>query len=188
MSIHTEQLHASQRKVAQLMSEPTFYYFAYGSCMCPVDLKRTFSEDTHSYVIGPGKVSGYRLRFSRRSLRRQCGALDIVPDPTSHVEGVLYQLPWRLSDRLDEREEIPRNGYLREAIAVECGGQIYEDVRTYVVVQKLPQELAPNDWYFHVVMRGAVTCGLSEEYCWKLFNHMHQLQQRQWGTQYWRSA
>jgi len=91
-------------------------------------------------------------------------------------------------DRLDEREEIPRNGYRREAIAVECGGQIYQDVRTYVVVQKLPQELAPNDWYFHVVMRGAVTCGLSEEYCWKLFNHMHQLQQRQWGTQYWRSA
>ncbi|MBC6453089.1 MAG: gamma-glutamylcyclotransferase [Hormoscilla sp. SP5CHS1] len=204
MSIHAEQLHDSQGKVAELMSEPTFYYFAYGSCMCPVDLKRSFSEDTHSYVIGPGKVSGYRLRFSRRSLRRQCGALDIIPDPTSYVEGVLYQLPWscpetpthrvgalgheRLSDRLDEREEIPRNGYRREAISVECGGQIYEDVRTYVVVQKLPQELAPNDWYFHVVMRGAVTCGLSEEYCWKLFHHMHQLQQHQWGTQYWRSA
>lgn len=175
-------------KVAQYMSEPTFYYFAYGSCMCPVDLKRTFSEDTHSYVIGPGKVPGYRLRFSRLSIRRQCGALDIVPDPTSHVEGVLYQLPWRLSDRLDEREEIPRNGYRREAIAVECGGQTYQDVRTYVVVDKLPTELAPNDWYFNVVMRGAVTCGLSEEYCWKLFDHMHQLQQRQWGKQYGRSA
>jgi len=41
MSIHAEQLHDSQGKVAELMSEPTFYYFAYGSCMCPVDLKRT---------------------------------------------------------------------------------------------------------------------------------------------------
>ncbi|MDX2241626.1 MAG: gamma-glutamylcyclotransferase [Leptolyngbyaceae cyanobacterium bins.302] len=159
--------------------EPFFYYFAYGSCMCPVDLKRTLGENTCPFVIGHATLKDYRLRFSRRSLRRNCGALDVVPDPGKTVEGVLYRLPSRLSDLLDEREEVPRGGYRREAIEVVAKGTLYSSVRTYVVVEKLPEELAPNDWYFNVVMRGAVTCGLPEPYCWQLFNHMHQLQQQQ---------
>jgi cation transport regulator ChaC len=161
------------------LAEPSFYYFAYGSCMCPVDLKRTLGEVTHPYVIGHGTLVGYRLGFYRRSLRRNCGALDVVPDSRSTVEGVLYQLPWRLSGLLDEREEVPRNGYRQEFVPVQCQGRLYADVRTYVVVDKLAEEIAPNDWYFNVVMRGAVTCGLPEPYCWKLFEHMHQLQQRE---------
>lgn len=158
--------------------EPAFHYFAYGSCMCPVDLKRSLGEKTHPYVMGTAVLKGYRLGFYRRSLRRNCGALDIVRDPTASVEGVLYRLPWRLSDRLDEREEVPRNGYRREFVEVCSGERLYQNVRTYVVVDKLSEELAPNDWYFNVVLRGALTCGLSEQYCWQLFNQMHQLQQR----------
>jgi len=46
-----------------------------------------------------------------------------------------------------------------------------------VVVDKLAEELAPNDWYFNVVW-GII--GLTEQYCWNLFNHMYQLQQRHW--------
>jgi cation transport regulator ChaC len=161
----------------QQQTESTFYYFAYGSCMCPVDLKRTLGENTHNYVVSSATLQGYRLGFYRLSARRQCGALDIVKDPTSFVEGVLYQLPDRFSDALDEREEVPRNGYRHEMINVYSQGKLYKNVRTYVVVDKLAEELAPNDWYFNVVLRGAVTCGLSEQYCWQLFNHMHRLQQ-----------
>ena len=169
-------------------TEPTFYYFAYGSCMCPVDLKRSLGEKTHAYVIGPATLQGYRLGFYRKSQLRNCGVLDIVPDPTSIVEGVLYRLPWRLSDPLDEREEVPHGGYRREIISVYHQGRLYQNVRTYVVVNKLPEELAPNDWYFNVVLRGAVTCGLPEPYCWKLFEHMHTLQKRHTSSQTLRSA
>jgi cation transport regulator ChaC len=168
--------------------EPMFYYFAYGSCMCPVDLKRTFGENTHSYVIGAAKLKGHRLGFYRKSMLRNCGVLDVVPDPTSSVEGVLYRLPWRFSDALDEREEVPSGGYRQEMVQVHAGGRTYKNVRTYVVVDKLAEELAPNDWYFNVVLRGATTCGLTESYLWKLFDHMHQLQQRHWQTQSLRSA
>ncbi|MBF2073781.1 MAG: gamma-glutamylcyclotransferase [Synechococcales cyanobacterium C42_A2020_086] len=154
-------------------TEATFYYFAYGSCMCPVDLKRSLGEPTHAYVIGPATLKGYRLGFFRRSQRRNCGVLDIVKDSHSAVEGVLYQLPWRLSALLDEREE----GYCHETVAVVAQGRSYTPVRTYTVIDKLTEEHAPNDWYFNVVLRGAVTCGLPEQYCWQLFNHMHQLQQ-----------
>ncbi len=153
----------------------TFYYFAYGSCMCPVDLKRSLGVLTHDYVLGPATLSNYQLGFFRRSHRRNCGVLDIVRRSNSVVHGVLYQLPWTLSDRLDEREE----GYCHEIIQVDCQGHLYSSVRTYTVIDKLTAEHAPNDWYFQVVLRGAVTCGLPETYCWQLFNHMHQLQQRE---------
>jgi cation transport regulator ChaC len=156
-------------------TESYFYYFAYGSCMCPVDLKRSLGEPMHSCVIGPAILKGYRLGFFRKSRFRNCGVLDVMPDPSSQIEGVLYRLPWRLSDRLDEREE----GYRRELIKVHHNDQLYTNVRTYTVIDKLAREFAPNDWYFSVVMRGAITCGLTEQYCWKLFHHMHQLQQRE---------
>ncbi|HEY9635741.1 MAG TPA: gamma-glutamylcyclotransferase [Coleofasciculaceae cyanobacterium] len=172
----------------QKPTELTFLYFAYGSCMCPVDLKRTLGENTHSYVIGPATLKGYRLAFNRRSALRNCGVLDVVKDPSACVEGVLYRLPWRLSDRLDEREEVPQGGYRQEMVNISCQNQMYTGVRTYVVVNKLQQELAPNDWYFNVVLRGAITCGLPEEYCWNLFNHMHQLQKNQWEAQQLRLA
>ena len=155
-------------------AEPDFYYFAYGSCMCPVDLKRSLGENTHSFVLGPATLSGYRLGFFRRSYRRNCGVLDVMRDASASVQGVLYRLPGRLSALLDEREE----GYRHEIIDVTCQGRQYGNVRTYTVMEKLTEEHAPNDWYFNVVLRGAVTCGLPEQYCWQLFEHMHQLQQR----------
>lgn len=159
-----------------LPPDDRFYYFAYGSCMCPVDLKRSLGESTHAYVVGPAVLEGYRLGFFRKSRRRNCGVLDVVPDGAAAVHGVLYHLPWRLSAELDRREE----GYQQEQVEVVCGGQRYSSTRTYTVVSKLTQEIAPNDWYFSVVLRGAMTCGLPEQYCWQLFHHMHSLQQQTW--------
>lgn len=161
-----------------------FYYFAYGSCMCPVDLKRSLGESTHDFVVGTATLFDYRLGFFRRSERRNCGVLDVMQSSGHRVEGVLYQLPIRLSDRLDEREE----GYQHEIIEVHCNGQRYANVRTYTVIDKLPEEHAPNDWYFSVVLRGAVTCGLPEQYCWNLFHHMHQLQKQSDAPELLRSA
>lgn len=160
---------------ASPFEEPSFYYFAYGSCMCPVDLKRSLGESTHSFVVGPATLQGYRLGFFRRSRRRNCGVLDISPDPRRSVEGVLYRLPQRLSPLLDQREE----GYHHHQVSVLCNSRTYSATRTYTVTEKLSYEIAPNDWYFNVVLRGALTCGLPEHYCWQLFDHMHGLQQQQ---------
>ncbi|NET41239.1 gamma-glutamylcyclotransferase [Okeania sp. SIO2B3] len=179
----------------QTSTEKKFYYFAYGSCMCPVDLKRTMGENTHSYVIGPATLKGYRIGFYRYLEKRNCGALDVVKDPNSNVEGVLYHLPLRLRSNLDEREtvkfdfikQIHCGGYRPEIVQVYSQGKLYSEVCTYTVIDKLPQELAPNDWYLNVVLRGAITCGLSEEYCWKLFEHMHNLQHQK-RQQYFLSA
>lgn len=182
LNYHRYQLMSHQTQ--QLNVEETFYYFAYGSCMCPVDLQRTMGEPIYPYVVGPAVLKGYRLGFYRRSRRRNCGVLDVVKDPNAVVEGVLYQLPTRLLTSLDLREEVRFDsvrglhlgGYQPAWVDIDVQGTLYQKVRTYTVVNKLPQELAPNDWYFNVVLRGAVTCGLTQEYCWKLFEHMHTLQ------------
>jgi cation transport regulator ChaC len=168
--------------------EPMFYYFAYGSCMCPVDLKRSLGESTYRYVVGAGMLKGYRLGFYLYSATRQSGVLDVVKDPNTSVKGVLYQLPWRLSHYLDKREGIFQSVYKHELVDINCQNQIYKNVRTYVVVNKLAEEAAPNDWYFNIVLRGAITCGLPEEYCWNLFNHMYRLQQHHKEQQIIRSA
>lgn len=162
----------------QIPTEPTFYYFAYGSCMCPVDLKRSLSESVYPFVIGAATLKGYRMGFYHLSYRRNCGVSDLVPDTHSCAEGVLYRLPLRLSELLDQREGVSRGSYRREIVNVYSQGQFYTHVRTYVSVRRLTEELAPNDWYSNVVLRGAQTCGLSEEYWWWLFNHIYQLQQR----------
>lgn len=164
--------------------ESMFYYFAYGSCMCPVDLKRSLGENTHPYIIGTGILKGYRLGFYSYSPTRHCGVLDVVEDGESTVKGVLYRLPWRLSEGLDKREGVCQSFYRRQSVEIICRNQVYSNARTYVVVNKLSQEMAPNDWYFNVVLRGAVTCGLPEEYCWHLFKHMQGLQQRQQQFEY----
>jgi cation transport regulator ChaC len=166
----------AMRKLSlETAEESSFYYFAYGSCMCPVDLKRSLGESTHHYVIGPATLPGYRLGFFRKSERRNCGVLDVVRDPHHSVEGVLYRLPQRFSAPLDAREV----GYHHEFVTVNCLGRAYKNIRTYTVQEKLTHEMAPNDWYFSVVLRGAYTCGLPEQYCWKLFDHMHTLQRTQ---------
>ncbi|MEB3212661.1 MAG: gamma-glutamylcyclotransferase [Leptolyngbyaceae bacterium] len=154
-----------------------FYYFAYGSCMCPVDLKRSLGESMQGYVIGAATLRDYRLGFYHYSKRRHCGALDIVPDTKHAVYGVLYQLPHRVKPALDKREGVDLGYYRHEFVSVECQGTSFSNVLTYAVIDKLPVELAPNDWYFDVVMRGAIACGLPESYCWQLFDHMKQLQQ-----------
>ena len=144
--------------------------------MCPVDLKRSLGESTHSYVVGPATLKDYQLSFHYYSPTRKCGALGILPTVDSEIQGVLYRLPWRLSQPLDHREGVSLGRYRRQQVSVESANLRYKKVRTYMVVQQTPTEIAPNDWYFEVVMRGAITCKLSEEYCWKLFNYMRRLQ------------
>ena len=153
------------------------YYFAYGSCMCPVDLQRTLQEAVEPYIVGMATLTGYRFGFYYYAQHRNCGVLDIVPDRDSTVHGVLYRLPTRLIPHLDLREHVPQGGYRHESVNVRCQGRDYAQVKTYVVVDKLLTEYPPNDWYTTVVMRGAATCNLPTSYRHQLHTHIQQLQQ-----------
>jgi cation transport regulator ChaC len=145
--------------------------------MCPIDLQRSLGEAIEPYVLGAATLAGYRLGFYFYAQHRNCGALDIVPDRSATVHGVLYRLPVRLSLYLDRREQVAQGGYRHEWVNVHCQGQDYRQVRTYVVVDKLPTEYPPNDWYTEVVLRGAATGNLPPSYRLRLHEHIQQLQQ-----------
>jgi cation transport regulator ChaC len=149
-----------------------FDYFAYGSCMCPIDLQRSLGEPIEPYLVGNAELRGYRLGFYFYISHRNSGALDLVPAPDSIVHGVLYRLPLRLGQKLDEREV----GYRHELISIDCLGQPYDRVRTYVAIDKLAAEQPPNEWYASIVMRGATNCNLPAHYRHKLHQHMLRLQ------------
>ena len=124
-----------------------------GPCMCPVDLKRSLGENTHAFVVGPATFKGYRLGFRYYSAKRQCGALDVLPDPSGEVHGVLSVYPgdWAItwnSGRRSSRRVPPR------ILCRETGWTVLVGVQDYVVVQKTTVGDAPNDWYFNVVLRG----------------------------------
>lgn len=65
-------------------NDPYFYYFAYGSCMCPVDLKRSLGEQTHHYVLGSAILRGYRLGFHSSSTE-----IDVRPEVTFYPKQVV---------------------------------------------------------------------------------------------------
>ncbi|GEM_PF-2053299 len=96
-------------------------------------------------------------------------------DTTLNVELSIEGVEVRISDQIG----IHIGSDKPEQVKVFCKGQVYTHVRTYTVINKLQQELVANGWYFDVVMRGAITCGLTEEYCWRLFEHMYRLQKYQ---------
>lgn len=150
------------------------YYFAYGSCMSPDDLARDVEE---FQLIGPALVRGFRLGFTRWSRTRRGGVADLVPDPDGVVEGVLYRLPAEQLPALDEREGAPEH-YRREHIRVETpGGQVFEDVVTYVVVDKAAEDIPPHPDYGDTILRGAEAY-LSRPYVAQLRETLRQLGQR----------
>ncbi|HEY8495415.1 MAG TPA: gamma-glutamylcyclotransferase family protein [Limnochordales bacterium] len=150
------------------------YYFAYGSCMSPEDLARDVEEFE---LVGPARVRGYRLAFTRYSRARRGGVADMVPDEDGVVEGVLYRLPAEQLPALDEREGAPEH-YRREHVRVETpDGQVYDDVLTYVVVDKAPEEVPPHADYVQTILRGAEAY-LSRAYVEQLRETLRQMAER----------
>src|SRR5690606_21517737 len=78
---------------------------------------------------------------------------------------------------LDEREGAPEH-YRREHVRVETpDGQVYDDVLTYVVVDKAPEEVPPHADYVQTILRGAEAY-LSRPYVEQLRETLRQMAER----------
>ena len=142
--------------------------------MSPEDLARDVEEFE---LVGPALVRGFRLGFTRYSRARRGGVADLVPDPDGVVEGVLYRLPVEQLPALDEREGAPEH-YRREHIRVETpDGQTYDDVLTYVVVDKAPEEIPPHADYGQTILQGAEAY-LSPPYVERLRETLRQMAEK----------
>jgi len=131
-------------------------YFAYGSCTNVESFRETMrtagSEDKFR-ICGVGILDGYRLAFTRYSIKWRGGVLDIIESPGDYVLGVVYDVPEQAVPALDKREGAPEYYKRIEGIKVELGFENIE-VFTYTVVDKDMNEIRPTEEYFDVIYKG----------------------------------
>lgn len=129
-------------------------YFAYGSNMCQ---KRLIDRIGSFTIVGIAVLGGHDLKFNKRSVDGS-GKANIVPAPTRHVEGALFELSEGQLDSLDKHEK----GYRRETVHVMCDTKIVEAI-TYVA-KATQVGLRPTSDYLLFIRDGAAECGLSAQY------------------------
>ncbi len=129
-------------------------YFAYGSCV-NVDSFKDTMQDADFNICGVGRLSGYRLAFTRQSKTWGGGVLDIIESADDYVLGVFYDIPDEAISALDKREGAPRCYRREDGFIVELGFEQVE-VFAYTVVDKIFPEKQPTIDYFNMVYRGMV--------------------------------
>jgi gamma-glutamylcyclotransferase (GGCT)/AIG2-like uncharacterized protein YtfP len=126
--------------------------------------------------LGVGRLDGYRLAFTRRSIRWGAGVVDVVPSEGESVWGALYELPGIGLEALDAKEGA---GFAYRRMEVEplLEGKPTRAV-AYEVIDKEPVEVPSSPEYAALLIEGARERGLPEPYLQSL---EHRLQQRSHG-------
>ena len=133
-------------------------YFAYASNMEPRRFRRLCPRGT---VVGPARLPGHRLSFSRYSRQRRGGSTDIVPDPDSEVWGVLYEVSDADLETLDRSENVPA-AYRRETVVDEDAEGRERQAATYVANRT--GDFLPHRDYLRLIVEGAEARGLPPNY------------------------
>ena len=128
-----------------------FYYFAYGSNMAPNLMARLCPE--HRF-LGVARLDGYRIAFTRRSLRTGTGVADIVAEPGSTVWGVLYKIGEEDVAILD-RKEGHGWAYVREPFTVRLESGAEQQAVAYTVRTKEWSPVRPSRAYLGSLVSAA---------------------------------
>jgi gamma-glutamylcyclotransferase (GGCT)/AIG2-like uncharacterized protein YtfP len=143
-------------------------YFAYGSNMSADVMDRICAG--HRF-LGVAELAGYRLAFTRRSIRTASGVADIVPAAGFSVWGALYEVDGSCLAAIDEKEG---NGwaYLRRRLRVRLRGDTDElDAHAYAVIAPEQAEIRPAPTYLQGLLEAARERGLPEDYTADLATH-----------------
>ncbi len=152
---------------AQPSFTPPLLYFAYGSNMDPIQMRRRCSS---ARFVAIAKLPDHRLAFSRRSMRRRSGVADVVPSAGAAVWGIVSRL---MSARdiavLDAAEGFKparrrAQGYIREIRLVELGGAGKPSPVNIYLAQRQKSPPLPTAAYIAHMTRGAVHWGLPAAY------------------------
>jgi cation transport regulator ChaC len=133
-------------------------YFAYASNMEPRRFRRLCPGGT---VVGPARLPGRRLAFSRYSRQRRGGSTDIVADAKAEVWGVLYEVGDADLETLDRSEDVP-TAYRRETVVVEDAEGRERQAVTYVANRT--GDFLPHPDYLKLIVQGAEARGLPPEW------------------------
>ncbi len=130
-------------------------YFAYGSNM---NLDQMAYRCPESEVIGTVRLEGYRLAFAGGS-----GVATILPCPSSHVDGVLWEISEADEQRLDHYEGFPRL-YGKEPVTVRDKAGAVHEVMAYTMNPPYRDERAmPSIPYLYGIVEGCTQNGIDTD-------------------------
>ena len=139
------------------------HYFAYGSNMNPERLRKRIG------YLPPSRkalLQEYALLFNKNSYKNPTeGFANIVQQPNSQVEGILYEVTDKDIAKLDQFEGVPTH-YNHQPIKVECEGKI-TNALTYIAAT-IKEGLKPSPDYLNHLLAGKAH--LSEAYYQQLAN------------------
>jgi gamma-glutamylcyclotransferase (GGCT)/AIG2-like uncharacterized protein YtfP len=112
---------------------------------------------------GRARLPGYRLAFTRRSVRTDTGVADVVEDANATVWGVLHELDGVAMEKLD-RKEGAGWAYVRRQVQVYDVHDRLLAAQIYVVAAKSEEHIAPSTSYMARLVRAAEEQRLPDSY------------------------
>lgn len=141
-------------------------YFAYGSNLDPVQMKRRCPG---SEALGRAVLPGYRLCYPVSSHSDWGGGVAGIEPAAGHdVHGVVYRVTDGDLAALDEYEAIDIGMYRRDRVEVLAEGGGPMTVWTYFAIPDPAGPTPPSRVYLEAIARGARHHGLPEAYVLKL--------------------
>lgn len=160
--------------IAGARQSHTVWYFAYGSNMNQDDLDRWCREKRLPLIRFKSSrkavLEDFKLVFNYYSFSRGCGVANIEHRPNEIVEGVLYEVMESDILLIDRKEGHP-DYYTKIPVTVKLNDKIHvKNVITYTVREekKSSSFIPPTRAYMEVIIDGAITHGLSEDWVKKL--------------------
>jgi len=128
------------------------HYFAYGSNMAADVMERLC---TRPRCVGAARLPGYRLAFTRRSVKTGTGVADIVRARGERVWGVLYEIRANELAAIDRKEGYGR-AYTRVVLPVQLQADGSERMAvTYTVLSKASAVVPPSRAYLDQMIKAA---------------------------------
>lgn len=152
----------------QTLQEDTFIYFAYGSNLLTERLQARCPSAT---FIGNAKALGYKLVFNKMSSVDQSAKANIFHTrlDTDIVEGVLFVINKNEEHQLDtfegyNKDKYKKGDYSKETIPIYHDSKKIPAATYFAHIDTEKIEYSVYDWYFALIIAGAVQHKLPDAY------------------------
>ena len=132
-----------------------------------MDPEQMASRCPGSVALGPGRLAGWRLTFTRDSPSWGGGVGHVELAPGDEVWGVLWDATDADVASLDRYEGVAAGAYVRDTVSVvRSSDGVSVDALIYIAVPR--GHKAPSKKYVAALVRGAEAFGLPESYVERL--------------------
>ena len=102
----------------------------------------------------PATLSNYRLEFNKKRCGHNETFANILPDSSSNVYGVLYEIPEKSILKLDIKEGVSNKHYYRTTVSVTSQFGIIQAECYIACDRRIVQNIPPSNIYVNHLLKG----------------------------------